>query len=170
MNVLVPGQADEHPTLKWFFTSTHHRLMGLNGSFGWIGMFRGFKCNCITQERIGVNYLNHWDGRCIGFWVHIQSLVMEYVCFFGLSTTVLVVWELGILSLILHYDPKISITSNQPIHFLADLNICNQGPNSPQLSASEAGYQLQASFMMTRSGCGISAKTRPFGVITPAIP
>src|SRR2546423_7497079 len=59
---------------------------------------------------------------------------------------------------------------NHPTHFLADLKICNHGPNSPQLSDSEAGYQLHASFIITRSGCGINAKTRPLGVTTPAIP
>jgi hypothetical protein len=29
MNVLVPGQADEHPTLSWFFTSIDQLVLEL---------------------------------------------------------------------------------------------------------------------------------------------
>src|SRR5579859_4131862 len=69
-----------------------------------------------------------------------------------------------------HIDIQSYSTSYQPTHRLADWNIFNHGPNAPQLSDSAGGYQLHASFMITRSGCGINANTRPFGVTTPAIP
>ena len=51
-----------------------------------------------------------------------------------------------------------------PHHFLALWNIWNQGPTVPHSSFNSRGYQLFASSIVTRSGCGIMATTRPSGV------
>ena len=48
-----------------------------------------------------------------------------------------------------------------PLHFLALWNIWNQGPTAPHSFFISRGYQLFVSSVVTRSGCGIIATTRP---------
>ena len=50
MNVLVPGQFDDNPTLTWFFTSIPPTSL-TDVSFGFFGMFCMFKRHYIEKNR-----------------------------------------------------------------------------------------------------------------------
>src|ERR1700679_2900560 len=57
-----------------------------------------------------------------------------------------------------------------PHHCRALWNSWNHGPTPLHFLIIFEGYQLLLSTVTTRSGWGINASTRPFGVCTPVIP